>query len=98
MAKEKNQDAQQKAWAKIVAKAWSDEVFKQRLLKNPDAVFQEYGLDTPEGITFKIHENSNKVIHITLPAKPEGLSDEQLKNVAAGAAASKLGFFFGVCK
>jgi hypothetical protein len=41
MSKEKKQDAQQKAWAKIVAKAWSDEVFKQRLLKNPEAVFQE---------------------------------------------------------
>src|SRR3989442_1593129 len=77
MAKEKKDD-QQKTWAKIVAKAWSDEVFKQRLLKNPEAVFQEYGLDTPEGVTFKIHENTNKVVHIALPTKPAGnLSEEE---------------------
>jgi hypothetical protein len=84
--KKSKEDAQQKAWAKIVAKAWSDEVFKQRLLKNPEAVFQEYGFDTPKGVTFKIHENTNKVIHITLPAKPTGdLAEEELRIFAGGA-------------
>ena len=74
-----------KAWAKIVAKAWSDEAFKQKLLSDPQGVCQEYGVELPAGAKLQVHENSANEIHVTLPARPAGeLSDQQLEQVAAG--------------
>jgi len=75
-------------WAKIVSKAWNDPAFKQKLLKNPVQVLKEEGVEIPEGVTFSIHENSNKIVHLSLPLKPEGeISDEELKVIVAGAPA-----------
>ena len=33
-----------KAWGKVVAKAWTDEVYKQKLLKHPKEALQEQGV------------------------------------------------------
>ena len=74
----------EKSWAKIVAKAWEDEAFKKRLLQNPNAVVQENGITVPEGVNFLIHENNEKENHLSLPRKPKNLSEDQLKDLAAG--------------
>lgn len=60
-----------KAYGKIVAKAWADEGFKQRLLADPATVLKENGIDAPEGITFKVVESTSDLIHLILPPKPE---------------------------
>ncbi len=74
----------QKNWGKILAKAWTDEAFKQRLLKNPTQILKENGVEVPPDFTFKLHENSDKVFHLTIPKKPEkSLSAEELKSIAA---------------
>ncbi len=74
-----------KNWAKVVAKAWADEKFKKRLLENPDQVLRENGIDLPKDRHVKIHANDSKLVHFTLPEKPEGdLSENELKNIAAG--------------
>ena len=76
----------EKQWSQIVAKAWADAKFKQRLLADPAAVLKENGIEVPPGVTVKIIENSEKVVHLTLPAKPDGeLSEEALAKVAGGA-------------
>ena len=73
------------AWAKIVAKAWSDEAFKQKLLSDPAGVCKEQGVELPAGVTLQLHENTGSEVHMTLPAKPSGeLSQQQLEQVAAG--------------
>jgi hypothetical protein len=74
----------QKAWGKVVAKAWSDELFKKRLLADPKTVLKENGIEIPADMTFKVLEDSTKVIHLILPTKPSELSDEELEQVAGG--------------
>jgi hypothetical protein len=74
-----------KAWAKIVAKAWSDPDFKKKLLKDPNAVFKSEGIDVPAGKRIVISESTKDTYYLTLPEKPSGeLSEEKLKEVAAG--------------
>ena len=89
------QEAFQKNWAKLVAKAWSDSAFKERLLKNPKEVLKEQGIELPKEIDCKITENTDKIVYFNLPNKPEGsLSETQLRNVA-GAKIFTTGFGCG---
>ncbi len=76
-----------KAWAKVIAKAWVDEEFKQKLLKNPEKVLKEMGIAIPSGVKLELHEQKAKKVHLILPAKPAGvLSEQELRAVAAAGA------------
>ena len=79
-------DEQVSQWGQIVAKAWQDDGFKKRLLANPSAILKERGLEVPAGVQLRVVENTDQVVHLTLPAKPRKgeLSDEQLEGVAGG--------------
>lgn len=80
-----SQEEQQKIWAKIIAKAWSDEEFKQQLFDNPEAVLEEHGIELAEGAKLHLHENRENEVHLTFPLKPTGeLSEDQLSSFAAG--------------
>ena len=57
-------------WGRIVARAWGDAAFKARLLADPAAVLNEYGLLPPPGLQLKVVENTDKVVHLTLPRDP----------------------------
>jgi len=74
-------------WSQLVAKAWADPAFKARLLADPAGVLKEQGLIVPAGITLKVVENTDKVLHLTLPIKPaeKELSEEELQRTAGGA-------------
>ena len=75
----------QKNWAKVIAKAWSDPAFKKKLLQNPETTLAAEGIPMPKGMHIEIHENTNKIIHLNLPERPEGdLSEEKLLKIAAG--------------
>ena len=82
------QDEQTKAYGRVVAKSWSDAAFKQRLHADPSAVLKAEGVAVPQGVELCLVENTDKVVYLTLPAKPAELSDEQLDQVADGVAAS----------
>src|SRR5437899_455405 len=75
-------------WSQIVARAWQDAAFKQRLLADPAAVLREHGLHVPPDIEVKVVEDTAQVYHLTLPRRPDAageLSAEALAGVAGGA-------------
>jgi len=61
------QDEQAKAYGRLVAKAWSDGAFKQRLMADPAAVLKEEGVAFAEGIELRVVENTDNVVHLTRP-------------------------------
>jgi hypothetical protein len=63
----------------LVAKAWSDDDLKQRLLNEPAAVLAEQGIDVPPGVELRVVEDTENVCHLVLPPSPAGdLIDEEL--------------------
>ena len=68
----------------MVAKAWSDELFKKRLLADPAAVLKEHGIAVPAEMAVKVVEDSARVVHLILPERPGEVSDEELAKVAGG--------------
>ncbi len=75
-----DQEQFQKAYGKLVAKAWADEDFKAKLLADPMAVFKENELTVPEGIEVRMVENTTDTMHFILPPQPsDELSDEELE-------------------
>lgn len=47
-----------KAWRRVVAKAWADEGYKARLLDDPDGVLRAEGIALPAGKTARIIQPS----------------------------------------
>ena len=80
---------QAKRWAKVVAKAWADEDFKQRLIDDPASVLAEEGMEVPEGVELKVVEATEKQSWLVLPLKPEDVKiEEGVERLAAGLICS----------
>ncbi|WP_308466560.1 NHLP leader peptide family RiPP precursor [Rathayibacter soli] len=78
------QNAQNKAFAAIVARSWGDAAFHAELLANPTATLAANGFHVPDGKQVEVVEDSDTVMHVLLPARPSELSDEELDSVAGG--------------
>lgn len=63
--------------AKIIAKTWADEDFKQRLIADPMTVLRGEDVCVPEGVTLKVVENTETLKHIVLPAKPTDVTGSE---------------------
>lgn len=74
----------QNEYAKIIAKAWADDGFRARLVADPGATLVAEGVEVPEGKRVVINEDTAETINLTLPARPNALSDEALDSVAGG--------------
>ncbi|MFV3127224.1 NHLP leader peptide family RiPP precursor [Niveispirillum sp. KHB5.9] len=77
-------DEKAAAYGRIVAKAWSDEGFKARLMADPMAVLTEEGMEMPAGLTVSVVENTATAYTLVLPARPVDLADEELDLVTGG--------------
>ena len=62
-------DRNQQAYADLVAKYYGDPDFKARMDADPTAVLRAEGIDVPEGATAKLLFNTEKLMHVVLPAK-----------------------------
>ncbi len=69
----------------VMAQAWEDPAFKQRLLADPAAVLRERGIETPPGMQVRVLEDTAQVVHLVLPRQTDELSAQQLDQVAGGA-------------
>jgi hypothetical protein len=56
----------------IIIKAWSDEAFKQELLRDPKSIIEhELEIHLPAEIEIFVHEQTPTRLHLILPMKPE---------------------------
>ncbi|MBD2387099.1 NHLP leader peptide family RiPP precursor [Cylindrospermum sp. FACHB-282] len=87
--------------AKIIARAWKSEEYKQELLNNPKAVIErEFDIQIPEEVTVQILEETPTNLYFVLPMRPEitdgnlaEISEKELTSIAGGvvsAMASKV--------
>ena len=83
-----NQKDFELAWGKVVAKAWSDDLFKNRLLTEPETVLHENGIELVPGVSVKIVEDTADTRHLVLPPCPavEELTEDELTGVTGGGA------------
>jgi hypothetical protein len=83
----------QKVISKLVAQAWLDEEFKNRLIAEPAAVLEENGLSVPSGTQVRVNQGASmetlsnvgamsgdsEVYEIPLPSKPAELTEQQIQ-------------------
>ena len=83
----------QKIYGRVVAKAWEDDAFKQRLMADPAAVLKEYGMEVLPGVEVEVVEGRgepeigpNRMVQ-PLPPRPSSseLSLEELDQAAGGS-------------
>ncbi len=86
-----------KAYGRVVAKAWDDEAFKQRLLADPKAALQAEGLTFPEGAEVHAVETHDRLFYFPIPPKPAGLSTEELSGMAGGAGGYDTYMSYSTC-
>jgi hypothetical protein len=74
------------AWQQLATRALTDPALKAKLLADPAAVLKANGLKVPTGMTIKVVENTDKVVHLVLPTRsaPQELSDAELQQAAGG--------------
>src|SRR5262245_29926823 len=77
-------------YGQVVAKAWQDEAFKQRVLSDPHSVLQEHGVQVPTGRQVRVVENTDQVVDLVLPQRPGDVPAEQLDEFTGGVH-----FYFG---
>jgi nitrile hydratase alpha subunit len=80
-----DQAEQAKKMRQLIAKCWADEGFKQKVLADPAATLTSEGVELPAGLSIKAVENTDKVFHLVIPARPTDLSDEDLDMVVGGS-------------
>jgi hypothetical protein len=70
---------------KVVARAWADEQFRERLKADPHgAVAEETGITVPEAIEIEVLEETPEKGYLVIPVNRVAISEEQLE-AASGA-------------
>lgn len=56
----------------IVAKAWGNEMFRNKLKRDPAGTLAQEGVELPPGVTVEVVEDTDTVVHFVIPKKPAG--------------------------
>ncbi len=59
-------------YARILALAWADDGFRQRLIQYPDVVLREFGIEIPQPQKIKVVEVAEDEILLPIFPKPNG--------------------------
>jgi len=71
--------------AKIVARAWGDEGFRERLKADPrDAVADETGFTIPDSVEVQVLEETPDKAYLVIPANRMTIADEDLDAAGGG--------------
>ena len=78
-----NQEERNRQMQQIIAKCWSDEAFKEKLVADPHATLAAEGVEIPEGVNISVLSNTADIFHLVIPAIPDDveLSDEDLETL-----------------
>ena len=92
MLQEETYGPDARKYGRLVAKAWTDPDFQQRLRAQPAAVLREEGVEVPAGTDVQVVDGavttrSANVLYFCLPPKPASL-DEELSLGSGGLQAS----------
>ena len=76
--------------AELIARAWKDDAFKKRLLKDPKAVVEELsGEQFSDDLKISVFEETPTSVCLVIPCDPDSeLTDEDLAKVAGGVKRS----------
>ena len=68
----------------LIDKAEDDLAFRSRLLAEPRAVVEEqFGIEVPESVELRVHEDSRSAVHLVLPPEPK-LDMQELRTASGG--------------
>lgn len=71
--------------SKVVARAWADESFRERLKADPRAaVAEETGITVPESINVEVLEETPETAYLVIPTNRVAVADEQLDAAGGG--------------
>jgi hypothetical protein len=71
--------------AKLIARASSDESFRERLKTDPHAaVAEETGMTVPESVSIQVLEETPQQAYIVIPADRAAISDDELDAASGG--------------
>ncbi|MBD2625931.1 hypothetical protein [Trichormus variabilis] len=86
--------------SQLIARAWLDSDFKERLINHPRITLQEEGIEIPEGVEVIIDQSTYNwsvgseagyvVWRIPVPPKPANISEEELSAWRRGNVSREL--------
>ena len=66
-------------WSKVIAKAWTDDGYKKRLIENPREELMAAGIHVPGNTDVSIEEGETQHrLVLGLPPKPTGIDEDNL--------------------
>ena len=69
--------------SRLIDRAGVDGDFRSKLLSDPKAAVQEeLGIEIPDDVVIKVHQNDMQTVHVALPMSE--LAEEQLEAISAG--------------
>jgi Nitrile hydratase, alpha chain len=72
---------------KLIARAWADEGFRERLKSDPRAaVAEETGITVPEAIEIEVLEETPEKGYLVIPVNRVEISEEQLEAASGGSS------------
>jgi hypothetical protein len=81
--------------AKVVARAWADEDFRERLRTDPHAaVAEETGIRVPESIEIEVLEETPEKGYLVIPLNRVAISEDEL-DVVSGGGCDGMSFCYG---
>lgn len=77
----------------IILRSWTDPSFRERLIKDPKSVFEEFGLGLPkDGRELLVVENGPTQVYFVLPETPDlgSLSNDEIRSLVDSALGVQL--------
>jgi hypothetical protein len=72
----------------VIAKCWTDDAYKQKLLADPRSVLAAEGITVPAGVNLKVIDQQPNDLHLFIPPRPAG--DITVRNISSKTARSSI--------